>query len=140
DGTRVSAACKDPDSGIPTAPRPPAPICVAPLTYAGHDMIQTDIANFKPALSAAGVEEGFMTAVAPGSCSRIGNRYYKTDEEFLYACAEAMREEYKAIVEAGIVLQLDDPAIAENWDIINPEPRDEHYKNFTRVQVDALNH
>src|SRR5207249_997626 len=61
-------------------------------------------------------------------------------EEFLYACAEAMREEYKAIVEAGIVLQLDDPAVAENWDMINPEPSVEDYKNFSRVRVEALNH
>jgi len=140
DRTRFAAAYNDPDSGITTGPRPPAPVCVGPLSYAGHDMIRHDIANFKSALAASGVEEGFMTAVAPGSCSRIGNRYYKSEEEFLYACAEAMREEYKAIVEAGIVLQLDDPAIAENWDMINPEPRVEDYKNFSRVRVDALNH
>jgi 5-methyltetrahydropteroyltriglutamate--homocysteine methyltransferase len=140
DRTRFAAAYNDPDSGITTGPRPPAPVCVGPLSYAGHDMIRHDIANFKSALAASGVEEGFMTAVAPGSCSRIGNRYYKSEEEFLYACAEAMREEYKAIVEAGIVLQLDDPAIAENWDMINPEPRIEDYKKFSRVRVDALNH
>ena len=140
DRTRFAAAYNDPDSGITTGPRPPAPVCVGPLSYAGHDMIRHDIANFKSALAASGVEEGFMTAVAPGSCSRIGNRYYKSEEEFLYACAEAMREEYKAIVEAGIILQLDDPAIAENWDMINPEPRVEDYKNFSRVRVDALNH
>src|SRR5438046_10507500 len=95
-------------------------------------MIRTDIANFKSALAAAGVEEGFMTAVAPGSCSRIGNRYYKTDEEFLYACAEAMREEYRAIVAAGLILQLDDPAIAENWHMINPEPSVEHDRKLSR--------
>ena len=140
DRTRFAAAYNDPDSGITTGPRPPAPVCVGPLSYAGHDMIRHDIANFKSALAASGVEEGFMTAVAPGSCSRIGNRYYKSEEEFLYACAEAMREEYKAIVEAGIVLQLDDPAIAENWDMVNPEPSVEDYKNFSRVRVDALNH
>ena len=57
-----------------------------------------------------------MTSIAPGSASRIGNAYYKTDEEFLFACADAMREEYKAIIDAGLILQLDDPSIAENWD------------------------
>src|SRR5689334_912316 len=88
DRTRFAAAYNDPESGITTGPRPPAPVCVAPLSYAGHDLIRADIANFKAALGATGIEEGFMTAVAPGSCSRIGNRYYKTDEEFLYACAE----------------------------------------------------
>ena len=98
------------------------------------------IARFKAALEAAGVEEGFMTAVAPGSASRIGNSYYKTEEELLYACADAMREEYKAILDAGLVLQLDDPCIAENWDQINPAPTAEEYQKFTMVRVEALNH
>jgi 5-methyltetrahydropteroyltriglutamate--homocysteine methyltransferase len=140
DRTRFAAAYNDPDSGITTGPRPPAPICVAPIHYAGYDAIKGDIANFKAALQAAGVEEGFMTAVAPASASRIGNAYYKTEEELLYACAEAMREEYKAILDAGLVLQLDDPAIAENWDQINPEPTVEEYRKFTMVRVEALNH
>ena len=140
DRTQFAAAYADPDSGITTGPRPPAPICVAPLTYTGADAIKADIANFKAALSAAEVEEGFMSAVAPGSASRIGNRYYKSEEELLYACADAMREEYRAIVDAGLILQLDDPAIAENWDMINPEPTVEEYKKFSMVRVEALNH
>jgi 5-methyltetrahydropteroyltriglutamate--homocysteine methyltransferase len=140
DRTRFAAAYGDPDSGITTGPRPPAPICIAPIHYAGYEAIRADIANFKAALQAAGVEEGFMTAVAPASASRIGNSYYKTEEELLYACAEAMREEYKAILDAGLVLQLDDPAIAENWDQINPEPSVEDYQKFTMVRVEALNH
>jgi 5-methyltetrahydropteroyltriglutamate--homocysteine methyltransferase len=140
DRTLFAAAYSDPDSGITTGPRPPAPICVAPIHYAGQDAIQRDIANFKTALQAAGVAEGFMTAVAPGSAARIGNSYYKTEEELLYACADAMREEYQAILDAGLILQLDDPAIAENWDMINPEPTVEEYKKFSMVRVEALNH
>jgi 5-methyltetrahydropteroyltriglutamate--homocysteine methyltransferase len=140
DRTRFAAAYSDPDSGITTGPRPPAPICVAPIHYAGHDAIQKDIANFKAALSGAGIAEGFMTAVAPGSAARIGNSYYKTEEELICACADAMREEYKAILDAGLILQLDDPAIAENWDMINPEPTVEEYKKFSMVRVEALNH
>ncbi len=81
-----------------------------------------------------------MTAVAPASCARIGNRYYKTDEEFLYACAEAMREEYKAIVDAGLVLQFDDPCIAEGWDQVNPEPTVADYRKLATTWVEALNH
>jgi 5-methyltetrahydropteroyltriglutamate--homocysteine methyltransferase len=81
-----------------------------------------------------------MTAVAPGSAYRIGNRYYKNDEEFLHACAEVMREEYKAIVEAGLILQLDDPATATGWDMITPEPGLDAYKKFTMVRIEALNH
>jgi 5-methyltetrahydropteroyltriglutamate--homocysteine methyltransferase len=140
DRTQFAAAYGDPESGITTGPRPPAPICVAPITYTGQDAIKNDITNFKEAMKAAGVEEGFMTAVAPGSASRIGNAYYKTEEELLYACADAMREEYKAIVEAGLILQLDDPAIAENWDMINPEPTVEDYRKFSMIRVEALNH
>ncbi len=140
DRTRFAAAYNDPKSGITTGPRPPAPICVAPIGYTGRDAIAADIANFKAALAQAGIAEGFMSAVAPGSAARIGNVYYKTDEELLWACAEAMREEYKAILDAGLVLQLDDPAIAENWDMINPEPSVEEYRKFSMVRVEALNH
>jgi len=141
DRMRFAAAYADPDSGITTGPRPPThPICVAALTYTGQEAIAADIARFKAALAAAAVDEGFMTSIAPASASRIGNVYYKTEEEFLYACADAMREEYKAILDAGLLLQLDDPAIAENWDQINPEPSVEDYKKFTMVRVEALNY
>jgi 5-methyltetrahydropteroyltriglutamate--homocysteine methyltransferase len=141
DRLKFAAAYADPDSGITTGPRAALwPVCVGKLTYTGQAAIQSDIANFKAALQAAGVEEGFMTSIAPGSASRIANRYYKTEEEFLFACADAMREEYKAIVDAGLVLQLDDPAIAENWDMVNPEPPAADYRKFSMVRVEALNH
>ena len=81
-----------------------------------------------------------MTSIGPASCARIGNRHYKSDDEFVFACADAMREEYKAIVDAGLVLQIDDPAIAENFDQINPEPTAEEYRKFTMPKVEALNH
>ena len=87
DRTRFAGAYADPASGITTGPRPPSPVCTGPLTYTGHEAIADDIANFKSALAAAGVAEGFMTAVAPGSAYRIPNTYYKSDEEFLYAWA-----------------------------------------------------
>jgi 5-methyltetrahydropteroyltriglutamate--homocysteine methyltransferase len=140
-------AYADPDSGVSTMPRSAAgsggmrlPVCVGPLIYTGHEAIQADIAHFKAALAAAGVAEGFMTSIAPGSASRIGNEHYRTDEEFLHACADAMREEYRAIVDAGLILQLDDPALAENWDMINPAPTAEDYRKFSMVRVEALNH
>src|SRR5437867_2956284 len=116
DRLRFAAAYADPDSGITTGPRAPLwPVCVGKLTYTGHEAIKSDIANFKAALQAAGVAEGFMTSIAPGSASRIANRYYETEEEFLFACANAMREEYTAIVDARLILQIDHPAISENW-------------------------
>src|SRR5437667_12809870 len=120
DRAQFAAAYNDPDSGITTGPRPPSPVRVGPLRYDGAEQIRGDIANVHAALKAADVAEGFMTAVAPASCARIGNRHYKSDEEFLYAFADAMREEYKAIVDAGIILQLDDPCLAEGWDQVNP--------------------
>ena len=141
DRVRFAAAYADPGSGITTGPRPATgPVCVGPLTYIGHAAIDADIANLKAGLAAAGVGEGFMTSIAPGSTTRIGNTFYKTQEEFLFASADAMREEYKAILDAGLILQLDDPALATDWDMINPEPTVEEYKKFATVQVEALNH
>jgi 5-methyltetrahydropteroyltriglutamate--homocysteine methyltransferase len=141
DRARFAAAYSDPDSGITTGPRPMNwPFAVEPVSYVGHDAIAADIANFKAALAANGVSEGFMTSIGPASCARIGNRHYKSDDEFVFACADAMREEYRAIVEAGLVLQIDDPAIAENFDQINPEPTAEEYRRFTLPKVEALNH
>jgi 5-methyltetrahydropteroyltriglutamate--homocysteine methyltransferase len=141
DRLRFAEAYGDRDSGVSTGPRTTDwPVCVAPLSYTGHSAIAADIANFKAALAANGVAEGFMTSIGPGSASRIGNDHYKSDEEFVFACADAMREEYKAIVEAGLVLQIDDPSIAENFDQINPEPTAEEYRKFTMPRVEALNH
>jgi 5-methyltetrahydropteroyltriglutamate--homocysteine methyltransferase len=141
DRVRFAEAYADRESGVYMGPRPSTgPVCVGPLSYIGHDMVRADIENFKAALTAAGVEEGFMTSVAPGSAYRIPNTYYQTDEEFLYAWAEAMREEYKAIVEAGLILQLDDPATATGWDMIDPEPSPEDYRKFTMIRIEALNH
>jgi 5-methyltetrahydropteroyltriglutamate--homocysteine methyltransferase len=141
DRLRFAAAYGDRDSGVSTGPRTTDwPVCIGPLGYTGQAAIANDIANFKAALGGNGVSEGFMTSIGPGSASRIGNEHYKSDEEFVFACAEAMREEYKAIIDAGLVLQIDDPAIAENFDQINPEPTPEEYRRFTMPRVEALNH
>jgi 5-methyltetrahydropteroyltriglutamate--homocysteine methyltransferase len=139
-----ATAYADPHSGVSTVPPGSGgmklPVCTGPLTYTGQEAIRADIAHFKTALQAAGIDEGFMTSIAPGSASRIGNEHYKTEEELLYACADAMREEYRAIIDAGLVLQLDDPAVAENWDMINPAPSVEGYEKFAMVRIEALNH
>jgi len=143
DRALFAAAYADPESGVSSnrgGPGMKLPVCVDKITYTGHDAIAADIAHFKAGLAAAGVDEGFMTSIAPGSASRIGNEFYKTEEELIFACADAMREEYKAIIDAGLVLQLDDPSIAENWDMVNPEPSVAAYKKFSMVRVEALNH
>ncbi|MGE5147936.1 MAG: cobalamin-independent methionine synthase II family protein [Candidatus Eiseniibacteriota bacterium] len=141
DRIRFKTAYADPESGITTGPPLPTwPFAVAPVKYVGHAAIASDLKNFKEALKANGMSEGFMTSIGPASCARVGNRHYKSDDEFVFACADAMREEYKAIVDAGLVLQIDDPAIAENFDQINPAPTFEEYRRFTEPKIEALNH
>lgn len=135
-------AYADPASGaaLPNRDTSLAPICRGPITYTGQEDVARDIADMKAAMAAAGVADGFLNAVAPGSCARFGNEYYADDEEMMTACADAMREEYQAIIDAGLVLQLDDPCIAENWDQINPAPSVADYKRFTMKRVEALNY
>jgi 5-methyltetrahydropteroyltriglutamate--homocysteine methyltransferase len=141
DWQAFSEAYGDPTSGAALPNRGSvAPVCRGPISYQGQQDVQRDIADMKAALAAAGVADGFLNSVAPGSCARFGNEYYADDEEMLWACAEAMREEYTAIIDAGLVLQLDDPAIAENWDQINPAPSVADYQRFTRKRVEALNY
>ncbi|WP_432540964.1 cobalamin-independent methionine synthase II family protein [Kineococcus sp. SYSU DK002] len=141
DWVRFREAYQDPTSGISTGKNATAfPATTGPLSYTGHDAIASDIANLKAGLAAAGVEQGFITSLSPGSGARIANRYYATEEEHIWAWAEVMREEYKAVTDAGLIVQIDDPSIAENWDQINPEPSVEDYRAFTRIRVEALNH
>jgi 5-methyltetrahydropteroyltriglutamate--homocysteine methyltransferase len=141
DWQEFDEAYADPSSGAALPNRPPVtPVATGSITYTGQEMVQRDIANLKAALDAQGLTDGYLNSVAPGSCARFGNEFYEDDEALIYACADAMREEYTAIIEAGLMLQLDDPAIAENWDQINPAPSVEAYQRFTRVRVEALNH
>ena len=143
-------AYADPDSGIavkaksrnddPEQPGMSLPVVESELTYAGQAEVERDIANMKAGMEAAGVQQGFLCAVGPGSASRIGNQHYKTDEEFVWACAEVMREEYLAITDAGLMVQIDEPSFAENWDQFDPAPSLEDYRTFTMVRVEALNH
>jgi 5-methyltetrahydropteroyltriglutamate--homocysteine methyltransferase len=141
DWVAFSDAYGDPASGVGLPNRAAlAPVCRGPITYQGQAEIQRDIADMKAAMAAAGVTDGYLNAVAPGSAGRFGNEYYADDDEMMHACADALREEYQAIIEAGLVLQLDDPCIAENWDQITPEPSVEDYQRFTRKRVEALNY
>jgi 5-methyltetrahydropteroyltriglutamate--homocysteine methyltransferase len=142
DRARFAEAYADPTSGIFSGGDEPAPFpkCTGPLTYTGHDAVAADVANMTAALASTGAREGFVTALSPGSASRIANEHYATEEEFVWACADALRPEYEAIIDAGLVLQIDDPSVAENFDQIDPEPSVEDYLRFTRIRVEALNH
>ncbi|AMM34054.1 Methionine synthase, vitamin-B12 independent [Sinomonas atrocyanea] len=141
DRVRFNEAYNDPNSFILTGRKPVAqPTVTGPITYIGQEAVQRDVVNLKAALAANGYETGFLPALSPGSASRLLNEYYQDEEELVFACADAMREEYKAIIDAGLTVQIDDPSIAENWDMINPEPSLEDYLKFTQVRVEALNH
>jgi 5-methyltetrahydropteroyltriglutamate--homocysteine methyltransferase len=141
DWQRFGEAYADPESGIYLGPEPfQLPVCTGAVKYTGHEAVQADIANMKAAMAAAGVEEGFLTAVAPGSAVRMANEYYPDDDAFLAAGAEAMREEYKAIVDSGLILQLDDPLVAEGFDQVVPEPSPAEYRKFAMRWIEAINH
>jgi 5-methyltetrahydropteroyltriglutamate--homocysteine methyltransferase len=110
--------------------------CTGPITYAGHDAIQTDIANLKAAVAGKDVTEVFMPATTPGSYGR--NEYYADRDEYLEAIADAMREEYLAIVDAGFILQIDDPGLIDLLgDPARPVEDRERDANET---IDTLNH
>lgn len=141
DRAAFEEAYADPTSGVFHGGDPkPFPTAVAPVTYTGGEAVAQDVANLRRALDVTGAREGFITSIAPGSAARMDNEFYATDEEYVWALADAMREEYVAIVEAGLVLQIDDPSMAENWDQITPEPSVEDYVKFTELRVEALNH
>ncbi|MFT4281994.1 cobalamin-independent methionine synthase II family protein [Microbacterium sp.] len=114
------------------------PTTTGPISYRGHDAVAADIRHLTATLGEG--EQGFLTAIAPGSAARVRNDFYATDEEHIWAWAEALREEYRAIVEAGLIVQLDDPSLAENFDQISPEPSIADYQAFTQIRVDAINH
>ncbi len=118
DRRRFADAYDEIEGSAQNAPTSPAParsamastVCTGPITYRGHAAVETDIANFKAALAGQSFEEAFIPAVAPGTIElQRANHYYKTEEEFLYAIADAMTIEYKRIVDAGFILQIDDP-------------------------------
>jgi 5-methyltetrahydropteroyltriglutamate--homocysteine methyltransferase len=118
-----------------------SPLANGPIKYKGHELIKRDIDNLAAGLDAAGLgtEDAWMNAIAPASCARMPNACYKSEEELLYACADALHEEYKAIIDAGLTVRLDDPAIGENWDQQNNEPNIEGYGRYTGMQINALN-
>jgi 5-methyltetrahydropteroyltriglutamate--homocysteine methyltransferase len=118
-------------------------ICSSAVTYIGRQEIQEDIQLFKSALAEANVpaEDAFMCVLAPGWLEHFFyNEHYATDEEYLFALADSIRHEYKAIVDAGLILQIDDPALPDTYDMIVPAPGIEEYRKFAAVRIDAVNH
>lgn len=140
DWVRFKDAYSDPHSGIATGKTATAfPSTTGALTWRGQAAVDSDIANLRAGLDAAGAETGFLTSLSPGSGARIPNRYYASEEEHIWAWAEVMRHEYQAITDAGLIVQIDDPSVAENWDQISPVPSVEDYRRFTQIRIEALN-
>jgi 5-methyltetrahydropteroyltriglutamate--homocysteine methyltransferase len=118
-------------------------VCVGPISYTGQEAVQTDIANLKAALAGLDVEEVFMPAIPAGFFvhpnAGAGNTYYKTYEEYLYALGDALREEYLAIVEAGFILQIDDPSLTRLYHFYPSASLEERQKGAEQY-IEALNH
>ncbi len=116
-------------------------VCTGPITYQGQTAVQSDIATFQAALAGVSPAEAFIPAVAPGTIElQRRNEYYPTDEAYLFAIAEAMREEYKAIVDAGFVLQIDDPRVVTQYGMPDSAPSIAEYRHFAELRVEAINH
>ncbi len=118
----------------------PTEACVGPIEYSDRAPIRRAIANFQTALKGVTVEEAFLTAVAPASTAYDGvNEHYETEEAYIFALAEALRQEYLEIHEAGLLLQVDDAVLANMYDhLVRQSP--ECYREWAQLRVDALNH
>ena len=120
-------------------PAPSVWVCTGPVTY-DRTAVDRDIADFKAALEGLDVE-GFLPVVAPASTYWLQNEHYGTEEEFVYALADALAVEYNAIVDSGLTLQVDDAVLMHECDSILAEGGTiEDYRRWAQLRVDALNH
>ena len=114
------------------------PSCDGPVAYTGRPLVEADIANLRAA--AGGAAEVFMSAASPGVIEMfIANRYYPSTEEYLFALADAMKQEYDAICRAGLVLQLDCPDLACEW-ALGPEQTTAEFRKVVAQRLEALDH
>jgi len=115
--------------------------CTGPVSYIGQQAIDRDIANFKAALAGVETEEAFLPLAAPASVeATFTNRFYGSDEEYLQALADALREEYKAVVDAGLLLQVDDAFIPFNYDLLLFRGMGfEEYRRHCALRIEAVN-
>jgi 5-methyltetrahydropteroyltriglutamate--homocysteine methyltransferase len=119
---------------------PTQPVCVAPLKYIGQADLKRDLDNFRAALGGVQVSGAYLPANTPGTIEHwIANEYYKSDEEFVFAIADAIHEEYQAIADAGFILQIDDPDLPDGWNCL-PDINLPDYRKYAEMRVAALNH
>jgi len=115
--------------------------CTGPIRYTGQAALKRDIANLKSAVASAKAYAGFLPVVAPASAVAMSpNEFYKTDEEYVYTTAEALRVEYQTILESGLRVQIDDAHLPFNYDRMVPPATEEDYQKWATLRIDALNH
>jgi 5-methyltetrahydropteroyltriglutamate--homocysteine methyltransferase len=113
--------------------------CAGPIKYKGQAEIRRDLANLKAAAAATKVQDLFFTAVAPASVGYdAANEYYKSEQDYVFAIADAMREEYSEIYKSGVVLQVDDAVLANMYDHLTQESP-KRYRDWAELRVEALN-
>lgn len=118
----------------------PTEACVGPIAYRGQAALERSIADLRQAAADCAAPEVFMTAVAPASTAYNGvNEYYDSERDYIYAIADALREEYLAIYEAGFILQVDDAVLANFYDHLMQQGRS-RYRDWAELRVEALNH
>jgi 5-methyltetrahydropteroyltriglutamate--homocysteine methyltransferase len=115
--------------------------CTGPITYTGHAQLQRDIDNLKASAQGRGFAGLFLPAISPTSVEKWQsvNEHYKTQEEYLFAIAEALGVEYKLITDAGIVVQIDDPHLSMYY-VMEPDMTIEETVKWAAVRVEAVNH
>jgi 5-methyltetrahydropteroyltriglutamate--homocysteine methyltransferase len=116
-------------------------VCTGPIAWKDRSRLQDDITNFRAAMEEVQPVEAFMPAVSPGTLAQnVINEHYKDEEEFLFAVAEVMKEEYQAIVQAGFLLQVDSPDLAMGWHTQFPDKSLGEFRQIMTTRVEALNH
>jgi 5-methyltetrahydropteroyltriglutamate--homocysteine methyltransferase len=138
-GSREALAFPEFYSFSNSGARPDRMICTGPVTYKGQAQLQRDIANLKSAVDGSKVEM-FMPAISPANIEDwMANKYYDKPEDYLFAIADAMHEEYKAITDAGLILQIDDPRLVSYY-LVNPKASIAECRKWAVLRVEALNH
>ncbi len=114
-------------------------VCAGPIAYKGHEQLRRDLDDLKAALQGVNAAEAFVPSIAPSNVeTTTPNEYYPNDEAYVFAIAEAMREEYKAIVDAGFLLQIDDPFLVTYY-ITRPDLSIAECRKWAELRVEALN-
>ncbi|MDX6563164.1 MAG: 5-methyltetrahydropteroyltriglutamate--homocysteine methyltransferase, partial [Gaiellales bacterium] len=115
-------------------------VCVAPIRYEGQEAIQRDAATLRAAADKAGADEAFLPVVAPSSAMPVrADEYYSSDADFIFALADALNEEYRAVIDAGLSVQLDDAFLATMFDTMVPPATLADYREWAELRIEATN-